>query len=63
MITHRYDLSDAAEAYNKFATQQDDYVKVAEAVGRTRWPRVGVSLPARGHPLTASIANHFSGGD
>ena len=28
VITHRYDLSDAAEAYNKFATQQDDYVKV-----------------------------------
>ena len=28
VITHRYNLSDAAEAYKKFSTEQDDYVKV-----------------------------------
>ena len=28
VITHRYNLSDAAEAYKRFATQQDDYIKV-----------------------------------
>ncbi len=28
VITHRYNLSDAAEAYKKFATEQDEYVKV-----------------------------------
>ncbi|MBA4062684.1 MAG: glutathione-dependent formaldehyde dehydrogenase [Isosphaera sp.] len=28
LITHRYNLSDAAEAYHRFATQQDEYVKV-----------------------------------
>ena len=28
VITHRYNLSDAAEAYKRFATEQDEYVKV-----------------------------------